>query len=148
MGFHSWKSTTEIKHKWNVWKWLQNRMVVPVYIRGDTLRILFKTTSHTLIHWAFLPFPVWVAGYLTHGKSLFNESNYHIQISRVKRSFFLDITEKKREPKCSPRRAVWSSVTQLSMELQFGATIQGRAVSEQKKRSDLAPLLEGEPFWG
>ena len=48
-------------------------------------------------------------------------------------------TEKKKESRNgSPRKAVWSSVTQLSLELHFGATLQGRAVSEQNK-SDLAP---------
>ncbi len=33
----------------------------------------------------------------------------------------------------SPRRIDWSSETQLSMKLHFGATLQGGAVSEQKK---------------
>ena len=41
--------------------------------------------------------------------------------------------EKKESQNGSHRRAVWSSVTQLSMEPHFGATLQGRAVSKQTK---------------
>ena len=44
------------------------------------------------------------------------------------------VTEKKDSQNGSPRRVVWSSVTQLSMELHFGATLQGRPVSKQKNR--------------
>ncbi len=33
----------------------------------------------------------------------------------------------------SPKRAIWLSLTQLSMQLNFGATLYRRAVSEQKK---------------
>ncbi len=32
VGFDSWKATTEISQKWNVWKWLQISMVEPVLL--------------------------------------------------------------------------------------------------------------------
>ncbi len=35
-----------------------------------TLRNFFESPSRTLSHWAFFPFPVWVAWYLTHRESL------------------------------------------------------------------------------
>ncbi len=38
VGFHIWKSTTENKHKWNVWKWLQISMVGPVLLGCFVLR--------------------------------------------------------------------------------------------------------------
>ena len=38
--------------------------------------------------------------------------------------------EKKESQNGSPRKAVWLFVAQLSMELHFGATLQGRVVSE------------------
>ncbi len=60
-------------------------------------------------------------------------------------SFYLKHTAKKESQNGSPRRAIWLSVTQLSMELHFGATLYRRAVSEAKKRSDLALHIKREP---
>ncbi len=44
------------------------------------------------------------------------------------------------------KRAIWLSVTQLSLELHFGVTLHRRAVSEQKK-TVLALHVKREPFW-
>ncbi len=43
------------------------------------------------------------------------------------------LRKKKENQNVSPRRAVWLSITLLSMEPHFGATLQGWAVSKQKK---------------
>ena len=54
-------------------------------------------------------------------------------------------------PACSgwkvSRRAIWSSVTQLSMEPHFGATLQWRAVSKQKKGPIWLPFYK-ECYFG
>ena len=39
------------------------------------------------------------------------------------------------------------SITQLSMKLYFGATLQGRAVSEQKKGPIRLPFYKESYFW-
>ncbi len=49
-------------------------------------------------------------------------------------------------PTLRKKRAIWLSVTQLSMELHFGVTLYRRAVSEQKKRSDLALHVKESRF--
>ncbi len=49
-------------------------------------------------------------------------------------------TENKKKAK------IWSSVTQRSMELHFGASLYGRVVSEQKKGPIWLSILEESRF--
>ncbi len=76
---------------------------------------------------------------LTEPHSSFDPIKIHEQWRKIFLSTFYNHIEKKKESQNgSSRRAIWLFVTQLSLELHFGAALHRRAVSEQMKRSDLA----------
>ncbi len=68
-----------------------------------------------------------------------------MEVHSPKVLFIHAYTEKKGGQNNSPRRAVWSLVTQLSIELHFGATLSIENHSFEKKRA-VSKLFRGRAF--
>ncbi len=149
-----WKNTSSFQHCWTAW----NRLKIPFPnsqpLDAQFLELCWRCVPpHALSKtWQLTTTKMVQPVFLHRSDSCRRNDSLDLRDnpSAIKSRKSLSCTEKKKESQNgSPRGAIWLSVTQLSLELHFCATLHRRAVSEQKKGPIWLSMLKDSRFvWG